>query len=978
MGRASFGGFALVHWLVMASVLQGQDLRQQFGTRSAAAAEALNEGIRLVQAQKSPEAIPVLARALKADPDLQLAYYWTALAHHDLGQIDEALATYEKQVAVAERTMVNNVTIDACINAGLTLAQLKDEDKACQWFTRAIMYDPRDLHKLQWKAYRNMAIGQHQRGKNLAAMLCALSGYQSDPRKVELKMVSEFLDRADKDEVAQILNFGEAPPKPKKREAATKLSEAKPLPEITVAVTQLLSDLSTHHVVAISRGSATYHLIDSDQQNAVRTIEAPGNVVSGCLIAGRLYLSIQGTGIVEVDLLTGKSQREWKLSSGAPASFAVLPAKGIALFPVSQVLTTLDLETGKTEASDYYVDGMVADPAQKFCYCYKRSEEQSEVGHVIINGRPVLLQRTIGSALQTSILKFGIADKRPVIAELRMNAASNGRVLHVSPDGQWIGIAGGGGWRPVNNAGHGAGYGIAIFSTKDLSHVQGFYATEAYPQTVAINPATGQVAALRAGDGKIYDLAKGSEPVAIAGKFTFAATWSRSGKYLYAADNQGVRAYENEVTADEIAAVAELSKQISAVVPERPKKSPSSAAEIEPLTEYKTFVMKDDREATLAAIKLALAEGRMDRPQEWLSYEPYQQDAALRQEFGTFVNKSDREGAGVRIYMLKKLKKDHPEHLGIDFLLGMSYYVAAQYEAAEAAHLSALQADQGRTNVSTEALRCLAEIAKKTNRSQAAAYCMAHWIRLDRGTDRVSEARPFFAQAQVLEQASELLARKSTPATSALSLPELKFERGDKKLSAEELFAAAASSVVLIHTEKGTGSGVCVGERGLILTNAHVIGEKRGDVRVISFKLDKDKIERLEPLAAEIIYRSDDEDIAILRIADAPPSLVPLSLEMKTLQAGGRVYSMGHPGLGEEVLEQSITDGIVSSPNRRLDNKTYVQHTAPVNPGNSGGPLLNEHGHIVGIVTFKANLQNISFAIPASRLQSLFKSLATD
>jgi S1-C subfamily serine protease len=335
----------------------------------------------------------------------------------------------------------------------------------------------------------------------------------------------------------------------------------------------------------------------------------------------------------------------------------------------------------------------------------------------------------------------------------------------------------------------------------------------------------------------------------------------------------------------------------------------------------------------------------------------------------------DREGAGVRIYKLKKLKAEHPQHPGVDFLLGMSYFVSGQFEAAEASHLAAIKGDQAKTNVSTEALRCIAEIAKKTQRPQAAAYCFAHLLRLDRHSNRVAEAKPFFEAAQVAEQSAPLLEGGVKALVSKLPLPELKVVRGDKKLSAEELFTAAAPSVVLIRTDSGSGSGVCVGERGLILTNAHVVGSERGEVRVTGFKFDKDKLEKLAAQKAEVVFRSDAEDIAILRIADAPDTLVPLNLEEKVQQAGGKVFAVGHPGLGDEVLEQSISDGIVSSANRTIAGKRYIQHTAAVNPGNSGGPLLNEHGHIVGIVTLKANLENVGFAIPVARLRAVFDAL---
>ena len=87
----------------------------------------------------------------------------------------------------------------------------------------------------------------------------------------------------------------------------------------------------------------------------------------------------------------------------------------------------------------------------------------------------------------------------------------------------------------------------------------------------------------------------------------------------------------------------------------------------------------------------------------------------------------------------------------------------------------------------------------------------------------------------------------------------------------------------------------------------------------------------------------------------------------------GLLEELGSPGLGREVLEQSISEGLVSSNKRRLDGAVYLQHSAAVNPGNSGGPLLDEFGRVVGIVTLKARLENVGFAVPAETIRAVFQ-----
>jgi CheY-like chemotaxis protein len=81
-----------------------------------------------------------------------------------------------------------------------------------------------------------------------------------------------------------------------------------------------------------------------------------------------------------------------------------------------------------------------------------------------------------------------------------------------------------------------------------------------------------------------------------------------------------------------------------------------------------------------------------------------------------------------------------------------------------------------------------------------------------------------------------------------------------------------------------------------------------------------------------------------------------------------RVVVIGNPGMGAEILTKSITEGIVSKTSRTIGGQTYIQTSAAVNPGNSGGPMFNLRGEVVGMVTLKAVLDNVGFAIPTNVL----------
>ncbi len=86
------------------------------------------------------------------------------------------------------------------------------------------------------------------------------------------------------------------------------------------------------------------------------------------------------------------------------------------------------------------------------------------------------------------------------------------------------------------------------------------------------------------------------------------------------------------------------------------------------------------------------------------------------------------------------------------------------------------------------------------------------------------------------------------------------------------------------------------------------------------------------------------------------------------------VFAIGSPGLGEIVFEQSISPGRISNNRREKDGKLWLQHSVPTNPGNSGGPLLNDYGEVVGIVKSQAaSLNQVGLAIPAERVRELFR-----
>src|SRR4051812_21195822 len=187
-----------------------------------------------------------------------------------------------------------------------------------------------------------------------------------------------------------------------------------------------------------------------------------------------------------------------------------------------------------------------------------------------------------------------------------------------------------------------------------------------------------------------------------------------------------------------------------------------------------------------------------------------------------------------------------------------------------------------------------------------------------------------------------------------------------EKQSIETLAEEARQSVVVIShfgrdgKEDGVGAGFVVSSNGLIATSLHVIGE----ARPIKVQLqDGRKFD-----VAEIHAWDRKLDLAVIRIDAA--NLAPLPLgNSDSLKQGASVVAMGNP-LG---LKHSIVQGVVSAM-RDLEGLEMIQLAIPIEPGNSGGPLLDMQGRVQGLLTMKSAITaNLGFATPINVLKPLLK-----
>ncbi len=164
------------------------------------------------------------------------------------------------------------------------------------------------------------------------------------------------------------------------------------------------------------------------------------------------------------------------------------------------------------------------------------------------------------------------------------------------------------------------------------------------------------------------------------------------------------------------------------------------------------------------------------------------------------------------------------------------------------------------------------------------------------------------------------------------------------------------------------GSGVIVSKEGHILTNHHVIAGMT-EIRV--------QLTDGRNFPAAFIGSDPATDIAVLRIEAAKIEPLPLG-DSDQLRVGQQIFAVGNP----YGLEESVTRGIISAKGRQTASDIsieYIQHDAAVNEGNSGGPLLNVHGEIVGInsaiFSRTGGWQGISFAIPVNSARRVLEAI---
>lgn len=172
-----------------------------------------------------------------------------------------------------------------------------------------------------------------------------------------------------------------------------------------------------------------------------------------------------------------------------------------------------------------------------------------------------------------------------------------------------------------------------------------------------------------------------------------------------------------------------------------------------------------------------------------------------------------------------------------------------------------------------------------------------------------------------------------------------------------DLVEQVMPSLVVVRGRRfGAGAGIIWDANGLILTNSHVVGRHTPTV----------VLQNDGEYESRLIARDPDVDLALLSI-DAT-DLTPLRAAPVSPRVGEMVFAFGHPWGQRNTVTRGIVSALVSAQNRRGDRLPVIRSDAPLAPGNSGGPLVNARGEVVGInAMIVGGDQSVSIAASVAR-----------
>ena len=209
----------------------------------------------------------------------------------------------------------------------------------------------------------------------------------------------------------------------------------------------------------------------------------------------------------------------------------------------------------------------------------------------------------------------------------------------------------------------------------------------------------------------------------------------------------------------------------------------------------------------------------------------------------------------------------------------------------------------------------------------------------------------------------------------------------------EFVYQKALKSTAFVHTEDGIGSGVLIDAQNKLLVTAYHVISDNNNIRVGFPIYDADGrpvsnydayFKNTRPITAEVLRTDEAKDLAILRLATLPDSAREIKLSKNQARPGQTVFTLGNPGASKALwvfssgsVRQNLEDFQIVYDNGQTVRCKIVQTQNPTNPGDSGGPLLNRQGELVGITSggnAEQNTDLVSYSIDIEEIKLLLSS----
>jgi TPR repeat protein len=241
--------------------------------------------------------------------------------------------------------------------------------------------------------------------------------------------------------------------------------------------------------------------------------------------------------------------------------------------------------------------------------------------------------------------------------------------------------------------------------------------------------------------------------------------------------------------------------------------------------------------------------------------------------------------------------------------------------------------------------------------------------------DRVEALKWYYLSASHGRERAKLAADKLESILTRDQIADAEFRAKSftvRKRGADD--SHSSSSLLTKRTPISSGSAFFITEDGFLVTNEHVVSDATQIRLVTSAGL----------ISAKVVKVDTTNDLALLK-ADGKFSPVPIAAS-RAVKLGGTVATVGFPNIGLQGFAPKLAKGEIASLSGAADDARYFQISVPVQPGNSGGALVDEHGNVVGVVSAKLDAatalassgalpENVNYAVKSSFLLSFLESV---